>query len=180
MATLEISAKTTGLVSSRGAVLLLALVFVLLLSMVAATVMHSAALQLRMAGNDQFLEEALYTAQAIAAEISLNPDNFSLDAGVGETNCPLGNESPECHRSTVKVPASAQSLEGFALDYRVTRQDPLLWKGFPIRESEDAVSSSNSFDAAIFEIDVRLNGSKARLGSAHVVQGIALRVPALR
>lgn len=180
MAPLEISTKKTRLVSNRGAVILLALVFTLLLSMVAATVMQSAILQLHMAGNDQFLEEALYRAQAIAAEISLNPENFSLGVGVGDTNCPRGEELSGCSSSTVQVPASALALEGFAIDYRVTRQDPLLWKGFPIRESEEAVSSSNSFDAAMFEIDVRLNGSEARLGSAHIVQGIAVRVPAFR
>ena len=166
--------------SSRGAVVLLAMVFILLLSLVAATVLQSAIFQLHMAGNDQFLEEAIYRAQAIAAEVSLNPGSFSLAGGVGDTNCPEEDEAPECHRNHLRLPSSANDLEEFALSLRVTRQDPLLLKGFPFRESEDAVSSSNSFDAAIFEIDVRLNGSGVRLGSARIVQGIAVRVPAFR
>ncbi|CAA0097243.1 Uncharacterised protein [Halioglobus japonicus] len=160
--------------------MLLALVFMLLLSMVAATVLQSAILQLHMAGNDQFKEEALYRAQAIVAELSLEPENFSLQGDVGRTNCPPGDDSPQCHQHSLQLPTSAQALEGYALDIRVTRQDPLLWRGFPIRENEHEVSSSNRFDAAIFEVDVHVDGSEARLGSAHIVQGVAVRVPAFR
>ena len=171
---------TRGLTASCGAVLLLAMVFMLMLAMIAATVMQTALLQLRMAGNDQFLEEAFHKAQAIATELSLDTDNFSLEGGVGYTNCPIGVKDINCSRSQLPVPASAVVPTGVTLDYRVTRQEPLLWRGFPIREAQDTVSSSNSFDAAIFEIDVRIDGSQKRLGSAHIVQGIALRVPALR
>jgi hypothetical protein len=168
------------LTASRGVVLLLALVFMLMLAIVAATVMQTAILQLHMAGNDQFLEEALHKAQAIATELSLTPENFSFEGGVGSTNCPVGVEDINCDRSQLSVPASAVVPKGVTLDYRVTRQDPLLWRGFPIRESQDTASSSNSFDAAIFEIDVRIDGSEKRLGSAHIVQGIAVRVAAFR
>lgn len=180
MALLKIPDRKHRLVPNRGAVMLLALVFMLLLSMVAATVMQSAILQLQMAGNDQFLEAALYKAQAIAAEMSLEPENFSLRGGVGDTNCPQGLAASGCDQNTVQSPTSTLSLEGAAADYRVIRQDPLLWKGFPIRESEDSVSSSDSFDAAMFEINVRVDGSEMRLGSAHIVEGIAVRVPAVR
>jgi hypothetical protein len=180
MAPLYASTEESQLMSNRGTVIVLALMFMLLLSIITATVMQSSIMQLHMAGNDQFLEEALHTVQGIAGELSLDPDNFSLQGGVGETNCPQGEEIPDCDRHQLQVPRLALGLEGFALDYRITRQDPLLWKGFPIRESEEVASSSNSFDAALFEIDVQLNGSEMRLGSAHIVQGIAVRVPAFR
>lgn len=178
MLTLKPCTRRRRRAPSRGAVALLALVFMLLLSMVAATVLQSAMLQLHMAGNDQFKEEALYRAQAIAAELSLELDNFSLQHAVGSTTCVQGDEAPPCDRSSLSLPSSAQNLEDYALDIRITRQDPLLWRGFPVRESEYDVSSSRSFDAAIFDVDVQLNGSEARLGSAHVVQGVAVRVPA--
>lgn len=168
------------LTASRGAVLLLALVFMLMLAMVAATVMQTAILQLHMAGNDQFLEEALHKAHAIATELSLNPDNFSLEGGVGSTNCPAVAQAPGCDRSQLQAPTSAAVSAGVELDYRVTRQEPLLSRGFPLRESQDTVSSSSSFDAAIFEIDVHIDGKAKRLGSAHIVQGIAVRVAAVR
>ena len=166
--------------ASRGAVLLLALVFMLMLAIIASTVVQTAILQLRMAGNDQNLEEALHKAQAIATELSLNPDNFSLEGDVGDTNCPVGDQSLNCDRNELQTPGSAAAPAGVEIDYRVTRQDPLLWRGLPVREEQDAASSSSSFDAAIFEIDVRIDGSEKRLGSAHIVQGIAVRVPAFR
>lgn len=180
MATAKTRARKSRLPANRGAVLLLALLFMLLLSVIAATVMQSAILQLHMAGNDQFLEEALHKAQAIAGELSLDPGNFPLAGEVGDANCPQGVEGPGCDQSQLQVPASAVALDGYVLDYRVVRQDPLMWKGFPIRESEATVSSSNGFDAALFEIDVRLDGSDHRLGSAHVVQGMVVRVPVIR
>lgn len=164
----------------RGTVLLLALVFMLMLAVIAATVMQTAILQLHMAGNDQFLEEAFHTAQAIAAELSLDPDNFSLEGGVGHTNCPPGAQGIGCDRYQLHKPVLAEVSEGVELDYRVTRQEPLLWRGFPIRESQGAASSSNSFDAAIFEISVRIDGAENQSGSAHIVQGIAVRVSAFR
>lgn len=177
---MKIIHRKSPLLSSSGAVLLIALVFMLLLSVMAATAMQSALLQLRMAGNDQFMEEALHQAQAIAVELSLRPGNFLLTAGVGDANCPPGRQEPVCTQNQLQVPASALALDTHALDYRVVRQDPLLWRGFPIREAEHSASSSTGFDAALFEIDVQLDGSDNGLGSAHVVQGMVVRVPVMR
>ena len=172
--------RVRRLPGSHGAVLLLAMVFLLMLAIVATSVVQTAMLQLHMAGNDQFAEEAFHQVQAIATEVSLHPDNFLLEGGVGFSNCPVNVQGPQCDRSLLAVPASAVVPVGVKLDYRVTRQDPLLWQGFPVREAQDTASSSSRFDAAHFEIDVRINGSERRLGNAHIVQGVALRVPALR
>ena len=48
----------TAIKASHGTVLILALVFMLMLAVISTTAIHTALLQLRMAGNDQFLEEA--------------------------------------------------------------------------------------------------------------------------
>ena len=173
-------ASNTSRVSNRGAVILLAMVFLLMLAMIAAMVMRSSIMQLHMAGNDQFLEEALHAAQGIAEELALQPGNFVLAGSVGNTNCPIGTESPACHSSQLQMPDSVLALEGLSVDLRVIRQDPLLLHGFPLREREDVVSSSASFDAALFEIDVELKGHEVGRGGAHVVQGIAIRIPAFR
>ncbi len=166
--------------ASHGAVLLLALVYLLMLAIIVTLVLQAAVLQLRMAGNDQFLEEAFHQVQAIVTELSLNPDNFTLEGGIGYTNCPAGMRGFQCDGRELQVPASAVTTPGVELDYRITRQEPLLWKGFSLRESQDSASSSNHFDAAIYEIEARIDGSEKHLGSAHIVQGIAVRVGALR
>ena len=44
-----------------------------------------------------------------------------------------------------------------------------------MRESQATEPNSRTFDAAIFEVDVRVDGSRKRRGSAHVVQGVAVR-----
>lgn len=160
----------------RGAVLLLAMIYMLMLAIITTTVLQTAILQLKMSGNDQFFEEAFHRALAIAAELALDPENFPLDAAIGHSNCAPDVQNPDCDQHLLQVPASALSTAGTKVDYRVTRQEPLLWRGFPIRESQDAVSSSRSFDAVVFEIDVRIDGSEQRVGSAHIVQGVAVRV----
>lgn len=180
MMKLGLFVMSTSRMSTRGAVILLALVFLLMLALIAAMVVRSSIMQLHMAGNDQFLEEALHAAQGIAEELSQQPGNFVLAGSVGDTNCPIGTVLSGCNRSQLQMPDTALALEGLSVHLRVIRQDPLLWIGFPLRESEDVVSSSSSFDAALFEIDVQLKGYEAGLGGAHVVQGIAIRIPAFR
>lgn len=158
-----------------GTVLILALVFMLMLAVISTTAMHTALLQLHMAGNDQFLEEAFHKAEAIVDELSQSPDNFVLDTQVGHSNCPLDPKILDCELRLLAVPASVATSEGYDIDYRITRQDPVLWLDFPISESQATASSSRNFDAAIFEVDVRVDGSSKRRGSAHVVQGVAVR-----
>jgi hypothetical protein len=161
-----------------GAVLPLAMVFALMLAIIATTVMQAAVVQWYMAGNSQSFEDAFLTAQGLATELSSEPANFSLAAGVGDSNCPQQGEAPDCDLRELVTPVSAAIPEEIVLDYRIVRREPLLSKGFPFRESEDSVSSSNSFDAAIFEVDVLVDGSENRLGRSHVIQGVAMRVPA--
>lgn len=160
--------------------MLLTLVFMLMMAMIAALVMQTAGLQLHMAGNDQFLEEAFHKVQAISTELSTNVRNFSLEGGIGHTSCVAGAQLTHCDSGELQVPVSAVVDAGITLNYQVTRQEPLLSRGFALREAQDTASSSRSFDAAMFEISVRIDGSQKRLGSAHMVQGIAVRVPALR
>ena len=163
---------------NRGAVLLLAMVFMLMLAVIAGSVMQTSALEFHMAGNDQFQEEAFQRAQAIASELSRNPDNFSLAGGVGHTLCSSADNDPVCDGNSLGVPVSAVVPAGVELTYRVIRQGPRLLQSFPIREAQSAASGSGIFDAAIFEVSVHLDGSGGRLGSAHVVQGIAVRLAA--
>ena len=163
---------------NRGAVLLLAMVFMLMLAVVVGTVMQTGVLEFHMAGNDQFQEEAFQRAQAIASELSRNLDNCPVEGGVGYTLCSPEDNDPECDGNFSAVPVSAVVPEGVELTYRVVRQGPHLLQSFPVRQAQTVASGSGIFDAAIFEVNVRLDGSSGRLGSAHLVQGIAVRLAA--
>ena len=140
----------TAIKTSHGSVLILALVFMLMLAVISTTAMHTALLQLRMAGNDQFLEEAFHKAEAIADELSQSPDNFLLDTEVGHSNCPLDPKILDCEFRLLPVPVSASTSEGYEIDYRITRQDPLLWQDFPMRESQVTVPNSLTVEPVRF------------------------------
>jgi len=170
-------ASTGPLPAERGAILALTLVFMLMLAVITAVVMQTAVLELHMAANEQFQQEAANAAQAIANELALDSGNFNLGLLPGQSNCPQGISTPDCTLNLLPAPTRVDLSEGFLLDYRVTREQPLVHSGFSIRSSQDAVSSSNAFNVALFEINVRVDGSRARLGSAHIVQGIAVRIP---
>jgi hypothetical protein len=154
------------------------MVFMLMLAVIAGSVMQNGVLEFHMAGNDQFQEEAFQRAQAIASELSRDPGNFSLAGGVGYTLCSSKDNDPECDGISLGVPLSAVVPEGVELTYRVIRQGPRLLQSFPLREAQGLASGSGMFDAAIFEVSVHLDGSDRRLGSAQVVQGMAVRLAA--
>ena len=168
---------TGGTLRHRGSVLLLALVFVLMLTLIATSVVQTATLELHMAGNDQFREEASQVAKAIAAEISLNPENFSLMSPVGHSNCAPAGEAPDCDLRSLQVPGSAQSIGGYDLDYRVTRVAPLSLEDYPVPGVQQTRGEGEPLNVARFEIEVRVDGRHNRRGAAHVVQGVAVRIP---
>ena len=167
-----------GVRQYRGAVLLLTMVFMLMLAVLAGTVIQSGALQLHMAGNAQFQQEALQRAQAIVTELSRDRANFSLAAAVGQAHCFPSGIDLSCVEPSVAATVAGVVPPGVGLAYRVTRQAPLLLRGFPVRESERAVSGTGAFDAAVFEVSVLVDGSASRLGVARVMQGVAVRVAA--
>jgi len=153
--------------------LLLALVFVLLLGLIVGMVVQSGALQLHMAGNDQEREAANQVVRAIAAELVLYPENFSLTAAVGYTRCAPGAEAPDCDSRDLVGPALADAADGYRLDYRITRREPSLWSA-PAPRGE--LAEASGVDVAIFEIDVRVEGEGAKPGRARAIQGVAVAV----
>jgi hypothetical protein len=158
----------------RGAVLLLAMIFLLLLAMIAGTTMHTSILEFRMAGNDQFREEAFQKAQAVATALSQNAANFPVTGGVGYTICKAGDSDAACNISSINVPAAVAAVPaGVTVEYRVQRQGPMIMESLPFRQSQSEVSSSLAFDAALFEAAVAVDGSAVRLGRAEVAQGVA-------
>ena len=161
-----------------GTVLLLAMVFLLLLAILAGTVMQTGIMELRMAANHQFREQAFQKSQAIASAISQNADNFPMMGGVGFTLCKSAASSLRCDQGGVITLDStlAQVPQGVKVNYQVVRMGPMITPGLPVRESQGTVSSLLAYDAAVFEVQVELDGGGVNLGSADVVQGMAVLV----
>ncbi|PHS73910.1 pilus assembly PilX family protein [Porticoccus sp.] len=165
-----ISKSPSGRAASTGAVLLVAMVFMLLLALVAGTVMQTSMLEFRMAGNDQFREEAFQQAQAVATSITQEIDNFPVSGAVGYTICSSG-----CDANTLTYDATMVTNPSLVSGI-VTREGPLILESFPVRLSESQASSSPSYDAAVFEVEVEYNGSDEGLGNAAIAQGVAIRI----
>lgn len=162
---------------NRGVVLILAMVFLLLLTLVATTVMQFSIQEFQMAGNNQFREEAFQRAQAVAEELADDPNNFPVVGDVGYTICLASDSDSDCNNSNFLIaPDSASAPDGVGVSYQVIRQGPRFVDALPFRESQSTASSVRAFDAALFEIQVDVDGNEARLGSAEVAQGVAVRV----
>ncbi|MEH6518577.1 MAG: hypothetical protein V7742_18010 [Halioglobus sp.] len=152
-----------------GAILLIAMIFLLLLAIIAGTVSQTSILEFLMAGNAQFREEAFQQSQALVDEITADINNFPVIGDVGYKVCKIGDSG--CNAYTLD-PESATSNAEFS----VVRRGPLILESLPFRQGESSASSSPNFDAAIFEVNVAVDGSAQRLGSAQIVQGVAVRI----
>ena len=169
--------QLSSVTGQAGAILLLAMMFLLLLAIVSASVTQTGILELKMAGNWQFQEEAYQRAQAIASALARDRNNFPVVGGVGYTLCPKGDNAMECNaKQFLNVPQGVLDVSpGVNLSYRVQRKGPLL-QALPVRLSQQQVSSSSGFSAAVFEIAVTVDGAPARLGSSEIAVGVARRV----
>lgn len=158
----------------RGLVLVLALVFLLLLGLLASGLMQTSMLEFRMSTNAQSRELSLQQAQAIVDELSTREANFTLAQGVGYTVC---GSTGSCDAAVLTVSEPLlERPEGVELHYAIQRQPPLIRRGLPLREPEGVVSSARAYDAALFETTVSIDGEAARVGSVRLAQGIAVRV----
>ena len=158
----------------EGAVLLIAMIFLLLLAIIAGTVSQTSILEFFMAGNAQLREEAFQQAEAITSELVGDIDNFPVIGKIGYTMCESGKAlGADCDDNLPVVKSDTTNAE-----FSVVRRGPLILESLPFRQGEGDASSSPNFDAAIFEIDVGVNvdGAAPRLGSAQIVQGVAIRI----
>lgn len=171
-------AATCKKTRSQGAVLLLAMVFLLILAILSATAMQTSIGEFQMAANSQFREQAFQRAQAIISAISSDEANFPEVAPVGSLFCKLGDSDANCSETRhINLGSALEDVPpGVAVFYRVERIGPSLLPSLPIRMPQTAVSSALAYNAAIYEAQVKVDGVDVKLGVAEVVQGIALLV----
>lgn len=158
----------------QGAVLIVALVFLLLTAMISGTVMQTSILEVKMAGNEQLHEEAVQRVQAITNAISADANNLVVVGDVGHKICAAG--ATGCNSTSISLISAVTAVpDGVALSYYAERLAP-LFAPMPFRMSEGNAGSANSYSAALFEINAQYDGSSVGLGRSQVAQGIAVRV----
>ena len=159
----------------QGAVLIVALMFLLLTAMISATVMQTSIMETHMANNEQLREEAFQQVQAVANAISADSNNLVIAGDVGYTIC-SASLSSGCDAYQISLTSAVTTVPtGASLDYTVERLGP-LFAPLPFRASEENAGSANAYKAALFEVNADYDGVAAGLGQAKIAQGIAMRV----
>ncbi len=160
-----------------GAVMIISLVFLLLISLVATTAAETNTLQLQMAGNNQLRADAQQRVMAILDAILDNSDNTPVIGTVGYKICDEGSTDVSCNQTLISLDSAVTSVpSGASNDYFVTRVGPLE-TGAPVMD-ESMVSSASAFNVARYEITASFSGDAVRLGNSTIVQGITIKIPA--
>ena len=161
----------------QGAALIVALLFLLLITLVATTGAENSTLQLQMAGNEQSRVEALQQNMAVLDAIIDDPDNTPVVGGVGFKICDLASTDASCDLTEIDLDSTVTTVPtGVGIDYFVTRVGPLEVDAPSM--SEELASSASAYKFARQEITATVDGTDARLGNSTVVQGMQVRIPA--
>jgi len=160
-----------------GTVMIISLIFLLLISLVAATAAETNTLQLYMAGNDQLRVDATQRVMAILDAILADNDNTPVVGDLGYKICDENSTDTSCDQTLIVVDSAITAVPtGTNSDYFVTRVGPLETDA-PIM-SESMASSASAFKVARYEVTASFEGDAARLGNSTIVQGITIKIPA--
>lgn len=170
----QIQRSGRALRANSGAILLLALLFLMLLGIVSATVVQTGTLQMRMALNEQLQMEALQDARALARAMAAIPGNFDSDQAVGSTRCEVEQLAQGCDLGGLQLSEYQPMTQDASIEFRVVRQAPEFIENPQLLESLDSGSVAR---VALFEVQVLVDGSDAGLGSAEAVVGVMLQLP---
>lgn len=174
----KIQASITGRFcheAERGAVLLVSVVFLLLLSVLALSTMRSGTLEFLMAGNEQRRVEAYELAAAInESVISRWQQTTESDANfvTDKTLCNTGNTDPDCNGYTLSIDSnlgSELSSSGATTEYATH----YLAEGRAPR----GAGQDEDDCAFYFEAEARFDNSANSQGVSHQAEGIYIINP---
>lgn len=160
--------------AQQGSVLLVALVFLVLTSLIAITTMNTSVLEVRMAGNHQFKEDAMQVAEGISDDImrhhdSANGETLPLFTSTqkGDLFCDILSTAPECTYKTLYITSDAlkAAIGPAQVDYTAEFMDEK-----DAGRSSTANAGNNLY--SYFKLDVYYNGASAGLAQTHMSFGL--------
>lgn len=158
--------------TQSGAVLLVALVFLVVLGLFGLTSMQSSRLQLRMANNEEVRINAHQAAQALVDAVAGTPDMTPVIGGAGYTLCTAGQ--PDCDRESLFMPDGALTADvddgylwGTAVMTAPTNSPPPRGLGF----------SADKFTSTAFQVETTYDRADEGLGRADVTAGLIILTP---
>ena len=161
---------------TSGVVLPLVMIFLAMLTVMAASTLQSGIVEFQMASNDRFREEAFQRAQGILSQVGTDINRFPVTVPAGIIACNFLIHDSSCipQAITLPEPNAPASANGLQVFYEVERLTALQQRGPALREHQGLVSSSLAYDVALFETRVSVDGRAANLGTASLAQGVAV------
>lgn len=158
-------------VRNGGSVMLVALVFLIMLTLATTLGMRSSTMELRMAGNEETQVRTFELTQALLEATVNNSANFSVSERVGHRNCTANVVG--CDRANITLsPGLMLQASSDKARVIVERMAP-AWSP-PPRGSD---SSVETFLQARFEVQATYGDSTDGSGRVTLVQGVSILAP---
>ncbi len=155
-----------------GAILIVALVFLVAISLLGKTSMRSSRIGLMIAQNEESRIVAVQAAQALADAIVANPASTPVVGPSGYTACTTGETGCDNNDLPVTDPKLAEAVAADFIDARVERV------GTEFRPPPRALQSSiDKFGTESFQVTTPSDRVHAGLGRQQIVEGILVLVP---
>jgi hypothetical protein len=156
----------------EGAILVIALMFLVAITLFTISSMRSSNIGLHMAQNEESRVAAIQAAQALADAIVANPASTPVTGQTGYTSCTAGQQN--CDRDNLSVVDSmlAGEVASYHLSARVERT------GSVFRPPPRVVESSiDKFTSASFRVTTTFDRVDEGLGRQQITEGVLVLVP---
>lgn len=158
----------------RGAILVVALLFLVAITLLTVSSMQSSNLGLMMSQNEESRMVAEQGAQAIADFVISNPATTPVTGTVGFTICTPNVAGCDRNDLPIDQPVLASGVAADELSARVQRMAPAL------RPPPRLVGSSvDKFSSASFTVTSTYDRSEDSLGRQQITEGVMVLVPTL-
>jgi Tfp pilus assembly protein PilX len=156
----------------EGAILVIALMFLVAITLFTISSMRSSNIGLHMAQNEESRVAAIQAAQALADVIVANPASTPVVGKTGFTACTVGQQNCDRENLPVDDATLAGEVAAYHLSARVERT------GTVFRPPPRAVESSiDKFTSASFRVTTTFDRVDEGLGRQQVTEGVLVLVP---
>lgn len=156
----------------QGAILVIALMFLVAITLFTISSMRSTKIGLHMAQNEESRIAAIQAAQALADAIVANPASTPVTGTSGFTACTAGQMDCDRYDLPVQNPVLAEAIANQHISARVERTGPEFLP--PPRAIE---SSIDKFTSATFSVTTTYDRVDEGLGRQQITEGVLVLVP---
>lgn len=163
---------TAGKQKQQGAILVIALMFLVAITLFTISSMRSSNIGLHMAQNEESRLAAIQAAQALADVIVANPASTPVFGKSGFTACTAGQQGCDRDNLPISDPTIAGEVATYHLSARVERT------GGEFQPPPRAVESSiDKFTSASFRVITTFDRIDDGLGRQQITEGVLVLVP---